>query len=497
MSLFKRHIDDNLNERIIFSGIFGIGKSYFLEKFFEKNTDKYLAVNLAPINYSISNNDDIFRLIKYDIIYELILTHKLELEQEVISRHIAYGTVFSNKAHSLLEGLLSTAPLLNKALGGSNELPDPAPLVNFLKKITPEIEKIEKQRKDPNLHERVLEFIRDLEKTPVFESDFVTGFITESLDKLAPPDNQKKKKVLIIDDLDRIDPEHIFRLFNIFSSHLSYKRSAGNKFGFDKVIFVCDIENIRNIFSARYGASVDFSGYIDKFYNTEIFHFDNIEEVAAVTSQIIESINFGKHNLFIRESLSTENELGLLGFLLKHFIYSGSLNLRRLKSIYNRDYTFTEKYIVIKGAKGSIPNWNVPAAIALELLVWIFGDTSSLEKALTKITLYENSREQEALRDTRKRIRIAGYFVTITDAPIHNFENKMSNGNGSSGSEYEFKLGGKNISYDLIRWGRRRDEYYAEIKPKSDIESSIISNNVFKIINDALKTLQASAYFGR
>jgi len=97
---FTEHIDDPQNERIIFSGIFGIGKSYFLERFFEHKTDRYVPIKLSPVNYSISSNDDIFRLLKYDILYELIVTHELELEQEVIDRHVAYGTILSSKTGS-------------------------------------------------------------------------------------------------------------------------------------------------------------------------------------------------------------------------------------------------------------------------------------------------------------------------------------------------------------------------------------------------------------
>ena len=52
-----------------------------------------------------------------------------------------------------------------------------------------------------------------------------------------------------------------------------------NKFGFHKIVLVCDIENIRNLFYSKYGANVDFSGYIDKFYSREIYYFDNKEAI--------------------------------------------------------------------------------------------------------------------------------------------------------------------------------------------------------------------------
>ena len=80
----------------------------------------------------------------------------------------------------------------------------------------------------------------------------------------------KVTTVLLIDDLDRLDPEHVFRLFNIFSAHYD-DVTESNKFGFDKIIFVCDINNIQQMFNHRYGINVEFNGYIDKFYSSEIF----------------------------------------------------------------------------------------------------------------------------------------------------------------------------------------------------------------------------------
>lgn len=492
LSIFTGHIDDTRNERIIFSGIFGIGKSYFLEKYFEKQSDKYLPISLAPVNYSISSNEDIFRLIKYDILYELILTHKLEFEQEVISRQIAYGTIFSTKANSFLEGFLTTVPLLNKALGGSNELPDPTPLISFLKKISPQIEEIERQRKDPNLYERVLSYIKDLEESAVFESDFITGFITEALDKLATKYEQKKLKVLIIDDLDRIDPEHIFRLFNIFSTHLSHRKNC-NKFGFDKIIFVCDVENIRNIFSARYGANVDFSGYIDKFYSTEIFYFENSDEIAAITSEVIESIDFGKHNSFMKESLFANKEYGLLNFLLKQLVNSGSLNMRRIKSVYRNRFNFTERKVFLRGTKHSVENWRLPAVIAIEILIWIYGDMDSLQKALEKAMLYEISRGRELPMLPGIQERIAGHFIPIIDGPKHNFE--IIYGDSIANQKLDFDFEGQKIPYNLIRFGNRKDEYYANIIFQSDVDYSPLNNHPFKIIIDAFTKLKESGYF--
>src|SRR5688572_22927971 len=71
---FRQHLQVKNNSRILFSGKFGIGKTYFLQYFFnaakEQAGDKiqYNAFHIYPVNYSIASNEDIFRYIKYDIV---------------------------------------------------------------------------------------------------------------------------------------------------------------------------------------------------------------------------------------------------------------------------------------------------------------------------------------------------------------------------------------------------------------------------------------------
>jgi len=47
------------------------------------------------------------------------------------------------------------------------------------------------------------------------ESDIISEIIKAKIQK----SKEKRESVLILDDLDRIDPEHIFRILNIFSAH--------------------------------------------------------------------------------------------------------------------------------------------------------------------------------------------------------------------------------------------------------------------------------------
>lgn len=74
---FGAHIIEPTNEKIIFSGKFGKGKTTFLLHFF-KNQQEYLnkelfdAYFIDPINYTVANNEDIFKYLKYDILLALL-----------------------------------------------------------------------------------------------------------------------------------------------------------------------------------------------------------------------------------------------------------------------------------------------------------------------------------------------------------------------------------------------------------------------------------------
>ena len=71
-SLFKSFIDLEDNHRIIFSAKFGAGKTYFLKNFFHKYLDDYEPIFLYPVNYQVSANEDIFELVKFDLLRSLL-----------------------------------------------------------------------------------------------------------------------------------------------------------------------------------------------------------------------------------------------------------------------------------------------------------------------------------------------------------------------------------------------------------------------------------------
>src|ERR1700743_3685978 len=83
--LFKAHLAIDNNKRILFSAPFGAGKSFFLNNFFDASGEK-LAMTIHPVDYAVSSNEDIFELIKFDILTGLIDKYfeQLDLSDEDI-----------------------------------------------------------------------------------------------------------------------------------------------------------------------------------------------------------------------------------------------------------------------------------------------------------------------------------------------------------------------------------------------------------------------------
>jgi len=253
---FKSHLEPDDNNRIFFSGIFGVGKTYFLREFFGttpnhgQSQSDYYTIHLFPINYQIASNSEIFEYIKYDILIRLVSQGDLGKE-----RLINIARDMGSRGLKVMLSILENSPHLGEYV-----------------KFAANFHKILEELKSIGNDNEIENFIAQIEgeEGSIYKQDAISQKISELLKKKS----NGKKSVLILDDLDRIDPSEIFRILNIFSAH-SDTDTESNKFGFDKIILVGDIYNIKNIYRARYGTDVDFNGYIDKFYSTEIFQFEN------------------------------------------------------------------------------------------------------------------------------------------------------------------------------------------------------------------------------
>lgn len=274
---FDAHYSLENNDRILFSGRYGIGKTYFLKKFFEHKEENTNCVIISPINYSVKENDDIFNLIKADILFSLFKKDLIEFQGDI-------SLDFFNLLHYSFGNPLKLASSLLQ-LGASidsfgedftKQVKTTEKIVSFIKENYNGVKKkVEDKLNKDNIE--LEEFWKSIASSPstIYEDNLVNQFINETLNTAS----LKGTNVLVIDDLDRMDPEHIFRILNIFSVHNNHLH-ASNKFNFNKIILVCDIENIKKIFHHKYGEGVDFEGYIDKFYSIDIFNYSNDDAIA-------------------------------------------------------------------------------------------------------------------------------------------------------------------------------------------------------------------------
>lgn len=377
--LFKQHLELEHNKRIIFSAPFGVGKTYFLDKFFKVSEEKesYKVLHLFPVNYSVSSNEDVFELIKFDILFQLLEDEDLVIDTYEFTTFFKSQFFFVNNAEKFGEWILKRFGKTGKSL---------VAYAKALEKLVNEYKKFEAEVVTNSDADRALNFLLEIKekKGIAYEEDAITKLIQSFLQQLC---DDEKKSVLVIDDLDRIDPEHIFRLLNVFAAHFDIGEENTNKFGFDKVIFVCDISNIRNIFHAKYGADTDFSGYIDKFYSTEVFSFNNIKATIEFISD--KAVKFFYEQTLDTNTIDNYSYLDIfIQYILELLVFLGVLNNRTLKRFSIQKLQLRERtdpYLPYLE-----PDFNYMTqsksylSMIFDVLSNIYGDGENLSRALEK-----------------------------------------------------------------------------------------------------------------
>lgn len=261
LEAFKEHLE--VNERTIFSAKFGDGKTYFLNEFKNKYSDekeKYYFITLYPVNYSVAENQDIFEYIKRDILFQLAKDEKLNpIDFEAIAKSI-FTWENLKEVISFLISCMPKGEVLNKILEKG--------------------EKFAKRYKEEQTTFKEYESWFTAQKGGLYEHDGYTDLIIETLKYIK---ESGYKTALIIEDLDRIDPAHLFRILNVLGAHIDehiYKESENtNKFGFDNIITVFDNNTTEHIFHHFYGENANYKGYINKFTSHQPFYY-SIDEIA-------------------------------------------------------------------------------------------------------------------------------------------------------------------------------------------------------------------------
>lgn len=251
-------------DRIILSAKFGDGKTYLLNELRkdEAMQDKYEFFTIYPVNYSVAKNEDVFEYIKRDIIVQL---HERKLLENIDLNALFASVLTSDDFTSVVSFLLSFVPM-----------------GKFYNKVYHKFLEI-KNKYDEKKH-TVDKYLSQFANTAgcIHEEDGYTKLIKMAIKWISQDHSlngevkKAKKPVLIIEDLDRLDPKHLFRILNVVSAHIDDSDRpdiVGNKFGFSNIVLVMDYDVTKHIFHHFYGAQACYEGYMSKFLSREPFRY--------------------------------------------------------------------------------------------------------------------------------------------------------------------------------------------------------------------------------
>ena len=280
--------------RIIFSAKFGDGKSYFLKKFMEsypKEANDYYFITLHPVNYVVEENRDVIEYIKRDILFQLIKDNRIYDFKEGYDK--IFDAVCNKESLLKLGNFVASIIPIEGLKDGYEALKDFASTIH------------EKYKSQDVLHVADDYLNGFYGKTgSISECDAFTCLIQKSLEQMMA------KSVLIIEDLDRIDPAHLFRIMNVLSSEVDNPYYShvphGNKFGFDKIILVMDYEIAKHLFHHFYGKEANYEGYMNKFLNTLPYSYSIKEEAHRQVRQKILDICKTEEVLSLDQKLSSD-----------------------------------------------------------------------------------------------------------------------------------------------------------------------------------------------
>lgn len=430
VSDFDQHFSAEHNTRILFSGKYGTGKTHFLTKFFKRFSTEIFPIVINPVHYSISSNDDIVRFVKYDILLTLLENgakpDTLELTQ---MQYLPY--FFMNDAKNcarLSAPLLEMIPLVGKPLSGVLDK-----VIDMVDEFKTKYKDAAKQLDDTKKVTAFMDTIDRSELKP-FIDDTITCVIRGLIGQF-----REKKIVLVIDDLDRVDPEHIFRILNVFAAHLD-SQSSNNRYHLDKVIIVCDIDNIRSVFHQKYGKDTDFTGYVDKFYSSTVFKFSPFEHFESILSIHINK-QFSSTDRY-GAATRVDHELMSIPRLLN---YNKRLDLRNILTQIDVGYVVANRRIYFAAEAHSNPR-NSRIIASFRLSTQLLGDSGDLLACL------ESIESTQALSEMRKlgvyivalfeiaavtRLDSGNQIKLILDGKPHNLRNEASS--------YSLIVGDRNI----------------------------------------------------
>lgn len=289
---FQNHLLSH--DRIVLSAKFGDGKSFFLNEFKKKcaNDDNspFEFITLYPVNYQVLENKDVFELIKHDVLLQILQLGIIDVKYKVTDE-MAFAFYIQNNFYTFAESLFSMLSSVGFVSPTNQSLFGLLHGVKWLENLKNKVNKIKKEVDQTVLLD---DYLAKFDKNSVYENDIITKIIRDNIVTYQRKHN--KKVVLVIEDMDRLDPAHLFRIMNVFSAHMDYgyrnmlpidNSLIDNKFGVNNVVFVMHEDNTKALFHNFYGEKADYDGYMSKFYNKDIFKFSLEEEKEKYAIRLI------------------------------------------------------------------------------------------------------------------------------------------------------------------------------------------------------------------
>lgn len=316
-------------DRIILSAKFGDGKTYLLNELRKDETmqDKYEFFTIYPVNYSVAKNEDVFEYIKRDIIVQL---HERKLLENIDLNALFASVLTSDDFTSVVSFLLSFVPM-----------------GEFYNKVYHKFLEI-KNKYDEKKH-TADKYLSQFANTGgcIYEEDGYTTLIRMAIEwisqdhSLNGEERKAKMPVLIIEDLDRLDPKHLFRILNVVSAHIDDSKQpdiVGNKFGFNNIVLVMDYDVTKHIFHHFYGEQACYEGYMSKFLSREPFRY-------SITSIMIQTFETQ-----LGEKLGIQNLWKFFSRFRERLAESSLRDLHKLTQFETKFYIKQEEYIYSGGS---------------------------------------------------------------------------------------------------------------------------------------------------
>lgn len=289
---FEQHL--SRNPQTILSAKFGDGKTYFLNEYIHQHEVDTFFVVLHPVNYVVSPNEDIFEYIKRDILCALMQTEELQkIDWKKTIKDVVLGKDFAKLTDDMLTMLAPHLQMISE--------------VTPIAKILPKSVDLVMQVRDKVSLKKYIEHFQEV-KGGLFELDDISIVIQKTIQAIQAQD---KRCVLIIEDLDRLDPGHLFRILNVLSAHIDSDKCT-NKFCFDNIVAVLDYDTTRHIFHHFYGEKANYEGYMSKFMSSHPFEY-SITKVAH--EQLFNYIEKECHFSALSEFPSNVNNVTLPQYL--------------------------------------------------------------------------------------------------------------------------------------------------------------------------------------